>query len=101
MSMSNETMVKALETMTAALQAQMVATHPTTDRVYAFELGRKYARVYAQMGSGRSVYAFVDVSTGDIFKPASWKGPAKGVRGNLFSADYMSACGVYGVARLA
>lgn len=34
-----------------------------------------------------SIYAFIDKETGDIFKPASWKAPAKGVRGNVFSPN--------------
>jgi hypothetical protein len=91
--------VKALEAMVSALQAQLDAAHPTTTTRYLFELGHRYARVFTQVGVGRSVYAFVDLSTGDIFKPRSWKGPAKGVRANILAADYMKACGVYGVAR--
>ena len=34
--------------------------------------------------SSRSVFAFIDLATGDILKPASWKAPAKHARGNLF-----------------
>ena len=50
--------------------------------------GRKYHKVvkeYADdsMGRGLSVHSFVDKETGDIFKPASWNGPAKGARHNL------------------
>jgi len=98
--MNNETMVKAIETMIAALQAQSDAhTTAIAGRKFSFELGRKYARVFAADGASRSVYAFVDMSTGDILKPASWKAPAKGVRANLLTADYMKACGVYGVVR--
>jgi len=32
------------------------------------------------------VYAFIDRTTGDVFKAASWSAPAKGARGNLFDA---------------
>jgi hypothetical protein len=31
-----------------------------------------------------SIHAFVEISTGDIFKPASTKAPAKHKRGNIF-----------------
>lgn len=30
-----------------------------------------------------SVHSFVDKTTGDVFKAAGWKGPAKGARGNV------------------
>jgi hypothetical protein len=97
--MNNETIVKALETMVAALDAQLQAKHPGATGRYEFELGRRYARVFRRDGVGRQCYAFVELTFGDIFKPASWKGPAKGARANIFAADYMKACGVYGVAR--
>lgn len=97
--MNNEAIKQALETMVAALQAQLAAAHPGSSGKFEFELGRRYARVFRRDGSGRQVYAFVDMTFGDIYKPASWKAPAKGVRANIFAADYMKACGVYGVAR--
>ena len=33
--------------------------------------------------SSRSVHAFVDKKTGEVYKSASWKSPAKGVRFDL------------------
>lgn len=55
-------------------------------RTLGFELGKRYAKVFAVDTSfSRSVVAFVDMATGDIYKPASWKGPAKGVRGNVMT----------------
>ena len=97
--MNNETIVKALETMVAALNAQLQAAHPGSSSKFEFELGRRYARVFRRDGVGRQCYAFVELTFGDIYKPASWKSPAKGVRANIFASDYMKACGVYGVAR--
>jgi hypothetical protein len=32
----------------------------------------------------KTVHAFVDKKTGDVFLPASWNAPAKGARFNLF-----------------
>ena len=32
-----------------------------------------------------SMFAFIDPQTGDIYKPAGWKAPAKGIRGNIFN----------------
>ena len=45
---------------------------------------RKYVRiVMAYSGTDRSVHAFYDPKTGDVFKAAGWKAPAKHVRYNL------------------
>ena len=48
--------------------------------------GKKYVKIskVIKPGSSKSAFAFIDKSTGDIFKPASWKVPAKHARGNLF-----------------
>lgn len=54
---------------------------------YSYELnsrGTKYYKITSRDRSGpHGVYVFVNKETGDIFKPASWRGPAKGVRGNI------------------
>ena len=51
---------------------------------YIIESGRKYHKiVMIDCGGGRSVHAFVDIKTGCVFKSASWKAPAKGVRYDL------------------
>ena len=34
--------------------------------------------------TAKTVHAFIDKKTGDIFLPASWNAPAKGARFNLF-----------------
>ena len=54
--------------------------------VYKFypEEGRKYFKIIMETDSGsRSVHAFVDKKTGEVYKPASFKAPAKIVRFNL------------------
>ena len=54
--------------------------------VYKFyiESGRKYHKIIMETESGsRSVHAFVDKKTGDLYKAASFKAPAKHVRFNL------------------
>ena len=58
------------------------------DRISFFiEKGRKYYKVCLrwkqvnrQFGDDISVHAFVDKSTGEVYKPAGWKAPAKHVR---------------------
>ena len=48
--------------------------------------GRKYARLFVNRGNdSKSVWAFVNRETGEIFKPAGWSAPAKHARGNVFS----------------
>ena len=56
----------------------------TDDYKFYIESGRKYHKLIMETGSGsRSVHAFVDKKTGDLYKPASFKAPAKHVRFNL------------------
>ena len=56
------------------------------DSGYKFypESGRKYHKIIMETGAGsRSVHAFVDKNTGEVYKPASFKAPAKYVRYDL------------------
>ena len=65
--------------------------------------GRKYIKVWSYLMSGgertrgRSIYLFVDKETGAVYKPASTKAPAKGIR---FYLDYLlehpETCDAYG-----
>lgn len=51
---------------------------------YIFESGKKYHKVIMIDSSGaRSVHCFIDKKTGEVYKSASWKAPAKGVRYDL------------------
>lgn len=58
---------------------------------YKFDVieGRKYYKVVQKHQlhdgyyGGESVHAFVEKNTLDVYKPASWKAPAKHVRYNL------------------
>ena len=55
---------------------------------FEVETGRKYHKVWMFDDNGsarpsRSIHAFIDKNTGDVYKPASIKAPAKGVRFNL------------------
>ena len=57
------------------------------DYSVAFETGKKYIRVVRNYRSSRSVLAFIEITTGDIYKAASWKAPAKNVRGNVINLN--------------
>jgi hypothetical protein len=47
------------------------------------ETGKKYHKIIMNAKGSRSVHAFVDKKTGEVYKSASWKAPAKGVRYDL------------------
>jgi hypothetical protein len=53
------------------------------DYDYTFESGRKYHKIIMNAAGSRSVHAFVDKNTGEVYKSASFKSPAKGVRYDL------------------
>ena len=50
---------------------------------FTVESGRKYHKIMMSANGSRSIHAFVDKKTGEVYKPASIKAPAKGVRYNL------------------
>jgi len=47
------------------------------------ETGRKYHKIIMSANGSRSVHCFIDKKTGQVYKSASWKAPAKGVRYDL------------------
>jgi hypothetical protein len=47
------------------------------------ETGRKYHKIIMNANGQRSVHAFIDKKTGEVYKSASFKAPAKGVRYDL------------------
>jgi hypothetical protein len=56
----------------------------TSDYKFYIESGRKYHKLIMETGCGsRSVHCFIDQKTGEVYKPASFKAPAKHVRFNL------------------
>ena len=62
-----------------------------SDYSYEIEKGRKYLKIMMvidhgpnRLGESRSVHAFIDKNTGEVYKAASWRGPARnGVRFDL------------------
>jgi hypothetical protein len=45
----------------------------------------RYVRLSWQGSGNESVFCFVEKTTGDIFKAAGWKAPAKHKRGSIYS----------------
>ena len=75
-------------------QAKFIDGAITWETKYIYETGRKYFKVIkveepftskngVKHQGHTSVEAFIDRQTGDLFKPASYKKPAKGARYNL------------------
>jgi len=55
---------------------------------FIFESGRKYHKVIMiDSAGGRSVHCFIDKKSGEVYKSAGWKSPAKGVRYDLRLID--------------
>jgi hypothetical protein len=51
--------------------------------IFSVEEGRKYLKIIMSTSGNRSIHAFIDRVTGDVYKAANWKSPAKGIRYNL------------------
>jgi len=69
-----------------ALQQSHQRQYPNSGRNYSYALisGRKYHKVMQCIdGQTESVHCFIDRKTGSVYKAASIKAPAKGVRFNL------------------
>ncbi len=69
------------------------------------EIGRKYARIvdtryFDGVPNGQSVHHFVDLTTGNVHKPAGWKAPLsakkRGVRTNIRANDALEHMDVHG-----
>ena len=62
------------------------------------EVGRKYIKVWSYLVGdegrirGRSCWMFVDKNSGEVYKPASYKAPAKIVRFNLLNIASREQC---------
>ena len=68
-----------------------------------YEVGRKYIKVWSYLVSngerlrGRSCFMFVDKNNGAVYKSASYKAPAKGIRFYMdFLADHPEVVDAYG-----
>ena len=66
-----------------ALRHDFECKYERTGYEFYPETGRKYHKIVMDGNGSRSVHAFVDKKTGEVYKSASWKAPAKGVRYDL------------------
>ena len=83
-----------------ALELDFKTSHPNSEPYkFYIESGRKYHKIImetdggsSRLGPSRSVHAFVDKKTGEVYKPASFKAPAKIVRYNLLMIESREEC---------
>ncbi len=68
-------------------QMEQFPNHPNLRSHFSMVDGRKYVKVVSHYndGTSKSVHAFIDKTTGDLYKAASRNAPAKGVRYNLLT----------------
>ena len=63
------------------------------DYKFYIESGRKYHKIIMECENGaRSVHAFVEKKFGAVYKPASWKAPAKHIRFTLLDDNSREEC---------
>ena len=80
-----------------------IESSQTTYTNFEYEVGRKYIKVWSYLISdgerlrGRSCFMFVEKETGAVYKPASYKAPAKGIRFYIEQlVDNPDICDPYG-----
>ena len=74
-----------------ALEANYNKNYPDSSCPVKFEtkIGKKYIKII-QVNGG--VHAFIDKNTGEVYKAASWKAPAKHVRYDLRIINQRTEC---------
>ena len=75
----------------------VVAGREAPEYKFVIEEGRKYLKIIMEVPNdnrppSRSVHAFVDKKTGEVYKAASYKAPAKIVRYNLLEIASREEC---------
>ncbi len=83
---------KYCEMLCEALTQDFYKKGSTQDYKFFIESGRKYHKIVMGANGSKSVHAFVDKKTGEVYKPASFKAPAKIVRYNLLSIESREKC---------
>lgn len=103
---TEEQLKEAIDKFIIDLQVMMTEHYATqsnqTPRVYVESVGARNVRIAISRGESKSVYCFIDVATGNIMKPASWKAPEpkRYRRGNIYEKNNLDGCGIYGIIYL-
>lgn len=85
-----------------ALHKRLTQRHPSIASDYAFRYSvhKRYIKIEEYTSrrpdsgefDSRSVHAFIDKHNGNMYKPASWRGPAKYARYNLLDDASYKEC---------
>ena len=86
-----DTVYERAHKLAQALQSNYDSNGYSSDTVFDIKEGRKYIKI-SMINNQESVHAFIDRKTGDVFKPASWRGPAKIARYNLLDDKSYAQC---------
>ena len=66
---------------------------PSKDRLdHEIQMGKKYIKLIQISWGSRSIHAFIDKTTGEVYKPASFFKPAKHVRYKLLDDQSFQQC---------
>lgn len=106
---TNDVLIRVHEFLTRAqhmVDVYMEARFPSLPKVNLILAGgTKFLKIQkAEMGGSSdrpemrySAWCFINLTNGDILRPATWKAPAKHARGNVFATDFGLSCvGPYG-----
>ena len=80
---NNNTVTSALRSYVDRLQ--LFCTEANFGDTMEIVMGKKYAKVVRVGRHQRSVHSFVNLTTGSLYKPASWNAPVLDERYNLVS----------------
>lgn len=89
-----QTVSELCQALCQALKSNYALRNPTSKTPVDYEIvpGRRYFKVVLLTSGHRSVHAFIDKVSGQVFKPASWNAPAKGPRYNLLNEESRQLC---------
>ena len=92
-----------LEVLNNRWKVDAIESSETVYTQWEMEVGRKYVKVISYLVSGgerlygRSCIMFVDKNDGAVYKSASWKAPAKGIRFSISGlVDNPDICDQFG-----
>jgi len=78
-----------LEVLNNRWKVESIESNRSITNQWEYEVGRKYIKVMSyylcngERNRGRSCVMFIDKKDGAVYKAASWKAPAKGIRFSL------------------
>ena len=93
--MNTQSLEQAVENYVKGVQAKMNTYWQEMKFTFApaptitWEYAPKYIRVWKIEQNGKSIHTFIEASSGNVLKAASWKAPVKNnPRGNVFGDDF-------------